>query len=99
VGPPQALVISLLCSAAIYCVFVFESAFHGELERLDPYWKFWGVKGVVSVTWMQWLIIRYGLCRSGNDWMAYFLYTTLCSVRGGSYGYNAIGLLSFFEIT
>eukprot|EP00392_Amoebophrya_sp_AT5.2_P006256 g6266.t1 len=77
VGPYQALIMSLLCWAAIYCVFVFEGAFHGELQLLDPYWKFFGVKGVVSVTWTQWLVIRYAICGYYHQWEAYYLYAFL----------------------
>lgn len=70
VGPYDALIISSLCSAAIYCVFVFEGAFRGELEQLEPYWKFFGVKGVVSVTWTQWLVIRYLVFGYNYQWLA-----------------------------
>ncbi|CAD7932237.1 unnamed protein product [Amoebophrya sp. A25] len=78
VGPYQALIISLLCTAAIYCVFVFEGAFHGELSLLDPYWKFFGVKGVVSVTWTQWLVIRYAIFGFYLQFEAYYFYAFLC---------------------
>ncbi|CAD7927939.1 unnamed protein product [Amoebophrya sp. A120] len=77
VGPYQALILSLFCWAAIYAVFVFEGAFHGELSLVDPFWKFFGVKGVVSVTWTQWLIVRYVICGYYLQWEAYYLYAFL----------------------
>ena len=59
VAPYVYTVLYVACSVAIFCVFKYESAFHRELDPLDPYWKFFGVKGVVSVTSFQWAIIRF----------------------------------------
>lgn len=47
----------LLCSFAIMFVFYFESGYRNQLEKTEPLWKFLGVKGIVSVTYFQWLVI------------------------------------------
>ncbi|CAE7673546.1 SVEP1, partial [Symbiodinium pilosum] len=47
----------LLCSFAIMFVFYFESGYRHHLEKTEPLWKFLGVKGIVSVTYFQWLVI------------------------------------------
>ncbi|CAJ1350590.1 unnamed protein product, partial [Effrenium voratum] len=47
----------LLCSFAIMFVFYFESGYRHHLEKTEPMWKFLGVKGIVSVTYFQWLVI------------------------------------------
>lgn len=47
----------LLCSFAIMFVFYFESGYRHQLEKTEPLWKFLGVKGIVSVTYFQWLVI------------------------------------------
>lgn len=49
----------LLCSAAIIFVIYFERVFKDDLHRIEPYWKFWGVKIVVTVTYFQWLVFRW----------------------------------------
>ncbi|CAK9039837.1 EGF and pentraxin domain-containing protein 1 (Polydom) [Durusdinium trenchii] len=48
----------LLCSFAIMFVFYFESGYRHQLEKTEPMWKFLGVKGIVSVTYFQWLVIE-----------------------------------------
>ncbi|CAK9007064.1 unnamed protein product [Durusdinium trenchii] len=50
----------ILCSFALAFVFTFEHTFDEYLRRIGPFWKFWGVKGVVSVTYFQWLVLSYG---------------------------------------
>ena len=37
----------ILCSFALAFVFTFEHTFNEYLHRIGPFWKFWGVKGVV----------------------------------------------------
>lgn len=50
-------VIFILCSFAIMFVFYFESGYRRELHDIEPMWKFFGVKGVVSVTYFQWIVL------------------------------------------
>eukprot|EP00434_Breviolum_minutum_P033392 symbB.v1.2.029545.t1/scaffold3246.1/size60379/1 len=52
-------IIYMLCSAALLFVVAFERAFKAYLHDIEPYWKFWGVKIVVSVTYFQWLLFKY----------------------------------------
>eukprot|EP00931_Biecheleriopsis_adriatica_P006869 TRINITY_DN108212_c0_g1_i1.p1 TRINITY_DN108212_c0_g1~~TRINITY_DN108212_c0_g1_i1.p1 ORF type:complete len:1053 (-),score=116.33 TRINITY_DN108212_c0_g1_i1:58-3174(-) len=47
----------ILCSFAIMFVFYFEAGYRHQLEKIGPMWKFLGVKGIVSVTYFQWLVI------------------------------------------
>ncbi|CAL1128837.1 unnamed protein product [Cladocopium goreaui] len=50
----------ILCSFALAFVFTFEHTFDEYLRQIGPFWKFWGVKGVVSVTYFQWVVLSYG---------------------------------------
>ncbi|CAE8643485.1 unnamed protein product [Polarella glacialis] len=47
----------ILCSFAIMFVFYFEAGYRRYLHDIGPMWKFLGVKGIVSVTYFQWLVI------------------------------------------
>ncbi|CAE6930513.1 unnamed protein product [Symbiodinium sp. CCMP2456] len=53
-------IIYILCSFALIFVVAFERVFQDYLHGIQPYWKFWGVKIVVSVTYFQWLLFKYG---------------------------------------
>lgn len=54
-------VLYILCCFALVFVFTFERVFQEYLHDIKPVWKFWGVKGVVSVTYFQYLVLNYGL--------------------------------------
>lgn len=41
------------CSIALYAVLQYEGAFAALLEPARPFWKFWGVKGLLSVNFFQ----------------------------------------------
>lgn len=58
VESPMFAVTFLLCSFAIMFVFYFELGWKRYLVNIQPMWKFLGVKGIVSVTYAQWIIIR-----------------------------------------
>jgi len=47
----------ILCSFAIMFVFYFEAGYRHLLRKIEPMWKFLGVKGIVSVTYFQWVVI------------------------------------------
>jgi len=47
----------ILCSFAIMFVFYFEAGYRHYLRKTEPMWKFLGVKGIVSVTYFQWVVI------------------------------------------
>eukprot|EP00928_Gymnodinium_smaydae_P095881 TRINITY_DN8344_c0_g2_i4.p1 TRINITY_DN8344_c0_g2~~TRINITY_DN8344_c0_g2_i4.p1 ORF type:complete len:871 (+),score=119.50 TRINITY_DN8344_c0_g2_i4:21-2633(+) len=47
----------ILCSFAIMFVFYFETGYRRYLRKVEPMWKFLGVKGIVSVTYFQWIVI------------------------------------------
>jgi hypothetical protein len=59
--PAAQAVTYILCCFALMFVFMFERVFDEYLRTIQPYWKFWGVKGVVTVTYFQWLFIKFGL--------------------------------------
>lgn len=96
ISPSVYVVIYILCSAAIVFVVVFERTFKDYLHRIEPYWKFWGVKVVVSVTFMQKIGINH-CC--GFDEAQVYLYhcllicmelPVLCAVHTYlSYPFNA----------
>jgi len=52
-----AAVTFVLCSFAIMFVFYFEAGYRQHLHKTEPMFKFLGVKGIVSVTYFQWLTI------------------------------------------
>ncbi|CAE7206391.1 unnamed protein product [Symbiodinium pilosum] len=41
------------CSIALFAVLQYEHAFSDALRPVRPFWKFWGVKGLLSVNFMQ----------------------------------------------
>jgi len=77
--PVSSGVIYILCSFALIFVFAFESVFHDDLARIDPYWKFWGVKLVVSVTYFQWVILEHVL--GLDDSTTYLLHCLFCCIE------------------
>ena len=42
-----------VCGTAIYALRVYEETFNERLHRIEPFWKFWGVKGLLSVNFLQ----------------------------------------------
>lgn len=73
------LIIYILCSAALLFVIAFERAFKAYLHGIQPYWKFWGVKIVVSVTYFQWLLFKYGF-RLGDEEI-YLWHSLTCALE------------------
>merc|ERR1712008_103926 len=45
------------CSIALYAVLQYEQTYSALLEPIGPFWKFWGVKGLLSVNFMQKIVI------------------------------------------
>mmetsp|Transcript_165766 Transcript_165766/g.532274 ORF Transcript_165766/g.532274 Transcript_165766/m.532274 type:complete len:493 (-) Transcript_165766:68-1546(-) len=45
------------CSIALYAVLRYEHAFADKLKDHSPFWKFWGVKGLLSVNFMQRIVL------------------------------------------
>ncbi|CAK9035968.1 unnamed protein product [Durusdinium trenchii] len=41
------------CSIALYAILQYEHAFNEVLHAVNPFWKFWGVKGLLSVNFLQ----------------------------------------------
>lgn len=71
-------VIFLLCSFAILFVFYFESGYRSHLRMIEPMWKFLGVKGIVSVTYFQFLVISILAAPLGwDDTTVYLLHCQL----------------------
>ena len=70
----------ILCSFALAFVFTFEHSFDEYLSRIGPFWKFWGVKGVVSVTYFQWLVLSYGPLDL-DEKRIYELHCLLCTLE------------------
>lgn len=67
-----------LCCFAIAFVVAFERGFQEYLHVVQPYWKFWGVKVIVSVTYFQSTVISY-LISSKSDQFVYN--SLLCCVE------------------
>ena len=42
-----------MCGIAIYSLRVYEQTFNERLHSIEPFWKFWGVKGLLSVNFFQ----------------------------------------------
>lgn len=57
--PVTMSVLYILCCLALIMVVTFERAFKDYLHKIEPYWKFWGVKIVVSVTYFQSTLISH----------------------------------------
>jgi len=72
-------VLYILCCFALVFVFTFERMFQEYLHDIKPVWKFWGVKGVVSVTYFQYLVLCYGLRLSDAD--ATLWHCLLCCIE------------------
>merc|ERR1712187_101352 len=47
------------CSIALFAIFKYERAFADLLESTRPFWKFWGVKGLLSVNYLQTIVLRF----------------------------------------
>lgn len=45
------------CSIALYAVLMYEQTFTAMLEPVRPFWKFWGVKGLLSVNFLQRIVL------------------------------------------
>ncbi|CAK8998613.1 unnamed protein product [Durusdinium trenchii] len=72
-------IIYMLCSAALLFVVAFERVFKDYLHPIQPYWKFWGVKIVVSVTYFQWLLFKYGFRLDDEE--IYLWHSLVCSLE------------------
>jgi len=59
VAPAADGVIYVLCSFALIFVLAFENVFRDYLHDIEPWYKFWGVKLVVSVTYFQSFVFSY----------------------------------------
>jgi len=79
VNPVAQSIIYIMCSFALIFVFTFERMFSEYLHCIQPYWKFWGVKLVVSVTYFQWLVISYGFRLENRQ--VYLVHCLLCCVE------------------
>ncbi|CAK0793721.1 unnamed protein product, partial [Prorocentrum cordatum] len=69
----------LLCSFALVFVVAYERQFHDYLAPIEPYWKFMGVKSVVSVTYFQWFVFKWIL--QLEEQKMYFWHTLICCVE------------------
>merc|ERR1711920_221287 len=45
------------CSIALYAVLQYERTFAKLLKPKSPFWKFWGVKGMLSVNFLQRIVL------------------------------------------
>eukprot|EP00929_Paragymnodinium_shiwhaense_P046249 TRINITY_DN23544_c0_g1_i1.p1 TRINITY_DN23544_c0_g1~~TRINITY_DN23544_c0_g1_i1.p1 ORF type:complete len:456 (+),score=52.52 TRINITY_DN23544_c0_g1_i1:282-1649(+) len=41
------------CCIALFAIWTYEQSFADFLHPMKPFWKFWGVKGLLSVQWLQ----------------------------------------------
>eukprot|EP00928_Gymnodinium_smaydae_P056295 TRINITY_DN3969_c0_g1_i2.p1 TRINITY_DN3969_c0_g1~~TRINITY_DN3969_c0_g1_i2.p1 ORF type:complete len:202 (-),score=34.81 TRINITY_DN3969_c0_g1_i2:128-733(-) len=66
------------CSIALYAILQFEHAFSERLHPVRPFWKFWGVKGLLSVNFMQRIcLMAFGVLTTGNVTMSKEFRTSL----------------------
>eukprot|EP00439_Symbiodinium_sp_Y106_P021733 s2781_g2.t1 len=72
-------IIYILCSFALIFVVAFERVFQDYLHGIQPYWKFWGVKIVVSVTYFQWLLFKYGFQMHEEE--IYLTHSLICCIE------------------
>jgi len=72
-------VIYILCTIALLFVVAFERVFSDYLHQIEPYWKFWGVKCVVTVTYFQWLVFKY--CFGLHDQSIYLWHSLMCTLE------------------
>lgn len=79
VAPVAEGIVFMMCSFALAFVVAFEHALSHDLEEIEPYWKFWGVKLVVSVTYMQWIAISSFSGLDSRD--QYLCHCFLCCIE------------------
>merc|ERR1719313_2823456 len=41
------------CSIALFAIWTYERTFADLFHPMKPFWKFWGVKGLLSIGWLQ----------------------------------------------
>ncbi|CAJ1369269.1 unnamed protein product [Effrenium voratum] len=57
------------CSIALFAILQYEHAFNQVLQAVRPFWKFWGVKGLLSVNFLQSSVLALvGLATAGDTW-------------------------------
>eukprot|EP00929_Paragymnodinium_shiwhaense_P057034 TRINITY_DN28545_c0_g2_i1.p1 TRINITY_DN28545_c0_g2~~TRINITY_DN28545_c0_g2_i1.p1 ORF type:complete len:498 (-),score=68.72 TRINITY_DN28545_c0_g2_i1:9-1502(-) len=68
------------CSIALLAVLQYEQSYSKTLESIRPFWKFWGVKGLLSVNFMQQTVLFFaaftvsGRKRSKEFWLTLNFY-------------------------
>eukprot|EP00434_Breviolum_minutum_P003296 symbB.v1.2.002901.t1/scaffold115.1/size320724/1 len=55
------------CSIALFAVLQYERAFNNVLHPVNPFWKFWGVKGLLSVNFLQGTVLAIVSWATAND--------------------------------
>jgi len=45
------------CSIALFAIFTYERTFADLLWPVQPFWKFWGVKGLLSINFLQTIVL------------------------------------------
>eukprot|EP00438_Fugacium_kawagutii_P026644 Skav208635 [mRNA] locus=scaffold3433:231994:235117:- [translate_table: standard] len=55
------------CSIALFAVLQYERAFNRVLHPVNPFWKFWGVKGLLSVNFLQSTVLAIVSWITAND--------------------------------
>ncbi|CAL1150186.1 unnamed protein product [Cladocopium goreaui] len=55
------------CSIALFAVLQYERAFNMVLHPVNPFWKFWGVKGLLSVNFLQSTVLALVSWMTAND--------------------------------
>mmetsp|Transcript_73669 Transcript_73669/g.204846 ORF Transcript_73669/g.204846 Transcript_73669/m.204846 type:complete len:508 (-) Transcript_73669:124-1647(-) len=57
------------CSIALFAIWTYERSFADFFHPMKPFWKFWGVKGLLSVGWLQAsVLMMVGLWAEGGSW-------------------------------
>lgn len=70
------------CSIALLAVFHYEWTFSEVLRPVRPFWKFWGVKGLLSVNFLQTAVLTaigsLGGARSSRYFCAFLHFYLVC---------------------
>eukprot|EP00927_Polykrikos_kofoidii_P029693 TRINITY_DN25636_c0_g1_i1.p1 TRINITY_DN25636_c0_g1~~TRINITY_DN25636_c0_g1_i1.p1 ORF type:complete len:530 (-),score=81.20 TRINITY_DN25636_c0_g1_i1:87-1676(-) len=57
------------CSIALFAIWTYERSFADFFHPMKPFWKFWGVKGLLSVGWLQAIVLMViGFVAEGGRW-------------------------------
>lgn len=63
---------SFTCGIAVFSIFQYENTFSEPLHPVRPFWKFFGVKGLLSLSFLQGVLLMAAGVLSGGRATVYF---------------------------